>query len=97
VKKKQRLWFGLWAKALGPKEGMNEKEADVIACVRTIVFISYLTTNLVYRGWRLAPLARLMGLKQGYVAIDDELVRPVPCLLPRRAFNSQRNPLKNQH
>jgi DNA (cytosine-5)-methyltransferase 1 len=35
-----------------------------------------------------------MGLKQGYVAIDDELVRPVPCLLPRRAFNSQRNPLK---
>jgi hypothetical protein len=33
-------------------------------------------------------------LKQGYVAIDDELVRPVPCLLPRRAFNSQRNPLK---
>jgi hypothetical protein len=27
---------------------MNEKEADVIACVRTIVFISYMTTNLVY-------------------------------------------------
>jgi hypothetical protein len=25
---------------------MNEKEADVIACVRTIVFISYLATNL---------------------------------------------------
>jgi hypothetical protein len=31
--------------ALGPKEGMNETEADIIACVRTLVFISYLTTN----------------------------------------------------
>jgi len=33
-----------------------EKEADVIACVRTIVFISYMTTNLficagVLRHW----------------------------------------------
>jgi hypothetical protein len=42
--------------ALGPKEGMNEKEADIIACVRTIVFISYLTTNFfivagVLRHW----------------------------------------------
>jgi hypothetical protein len=55
VKKRQR-WFRLWAKALGPKEGMNEKEADVIAYVRTIVFISYMTTNLfivagVLRHW----------------------------------------------
>ena len=55
MKKRQR-WFRLWAKALGPKEGMNEKEADVIAYVRTIVFISYMTTNLfivagVLRHW----------------------------------------------
>ena len=55
MKKRQR-WFRLWAKALGPKEGVNEKEADVIACVRTIVFISYMTTNLfivagVLRHW----------------------------------------------
>ena len=54
--KKRQKWFRLWAKALGPKEGMNEKEADVIACVRTIVFISYMTTNLfivagVLRHW----------------------------------------------
>jgi hypothetical protein len=56
VKKKKALWFRIWAKALGPKEGTNEKEADVIACVRTIVFISYMTTNLfivagVLRHW----------------------------------------------
>jgi len=54
--KKRKGWFRLWAKALGPKEGMNEKEADVIAYVRTVVFISYLTTNLfivagVLRHW----------------------------------------------
>jgi hypothetical protein len=54
--KKRKGWFRLWAKALGPKEGMNEKEADIIACVRTVVFISYMTTNLficagVLRHW----------------------------------------------
>jgi hypothetical protein len=43
--KKRKRWFRLWAKALGPKEGTNEKEADIIAYVRTIVFISYLATN----------------------------------------------------
>jgi hypothetical protein len=55
VKKRKALWR-IWAKALGPKEGMNEKEADIIAYVRTIVFISYMTTNLficagVLRHW----------------------------------------------
>jgi hypothetical protein len=54
--KKRKKWFRLWATALGPKEGMNEKEADIIAYVRTIIFISYLTTNLfivagVLRHW----------------------------------------------
>jgi len=54
--KKRKRWFRLWAMALGPKEGMNEKEADIIACVRTVVFISYLTTNFfivagVLRHW----------------------------------------------
>jgi hypothetical protein len=40
-----KKFFRLWAKSLGPKEGVNEKEADVIAFVRTIVFISYMVTN----------------------------------------------------
>lgn len=35
----------LWAKALGEKAGKNEKEADVIALIRTVVLISYMTTN----------------------------------------------------
>jgi hypothetical protein len=64
VKKRQK-WFRLWAKALGPKEGMNEKEADVIACVRTIVFISYMTTNLVYRVQAFCATGTIDGFEAG--------------------------------
>jgi hypothetical protein len=35
----------MWALAMGPKAGRNEKEADVVALVRTIVLISYMVTN----------------------------------------------------
>ena len=35
----------LWAKALGQKEGRDEREADYIACIRTIILLSYLITN----------------------------------------------------
>lgn len=50
----------LWAKALGEKAGRNEKEADIIAFVRTIIIISYMTTNAfivagVVRHWDDAP------------------------------------------
>jgi hypothetical protein len=46
----------LWAKALGSKEGKHEKEADVVALVRTAILFSYLATNLfivagVVRHW----------------------------------------------
>ena len=75
--------------------GGNEWKRSRRYCLRANHCIYFIPDNkLVYRGRRYTPLARLMGMKQGYVAIDDELVRPVPCLLPRRAFNSQRNPLK---
>ena len=36
----------IWAKALGPKEGKNDREADIIAGIRTLIFISYLVTNV---------------------------------------------------
>jgi hypothetical protein len=35
----------LWARSLGTKEGKNEKEADVVAFVRTIILFSYMLTN----------------------------------------------------
>ncbi len=46
----------LWAKALGEKSSPHNKEADIIALVRTVIFISYLVTNVfiisgVIRHW----------------------------------------------
>ena len=39
-----RLWR-LWAKALGEKAGGTDKEADRIACIRTLIVLSYIITN----------------------------------------------------
>ena len=46
----------LWAKALGEKHGRTDREADTIACIRTLIFVSYMVTNLfiisgVIRHW----------------------------------------------
>lgn len=46
----------LWAKALGEKAGKSKHEADAVAVIRTIIFLSYLGTNLficagVIRHW----------------------------------------------
>lgn len=35
----------LWAYALGQKEGRSNKEADVIAAIRTLIMIQLVTTN----------------------------------------------------
>jgi len=53
--KVKHLWR-LWAKALGEKSGSTDKEADQIACVRTIIVLSYILTNIfiiagVWRHW----------------------------------------------
>ncbi len=50
----------LWCKALGEKVGKNNKEADKVAVVRTIIFATYLITNLficagVVRHWNDTP------------------------------------------
>ena len=54
----------IWAKALGEKYGRTDREADTIACIRTLIFISYLVTNLfiisgVIRHWNDVPTQRL--------------------------------------
>ena len=36
----------LWAKALGEKSGKDNKESDTIAIIRTVIFITYLITNI---------------------------------------------------
>ena len=35
----------IFAKALGAKEGTHEKEADMVALVRTVILFSYMLTN----------------------------------------------------
>jgi len=35
----------LWCHSLGTKSGKNDKEANIIALIRTIIFASYLITN----------------------------------------------------
>ena len=54
----------IWAKALGEKYGRTDREADTIAGIRTLIFISYLVTNLfiisgVIRHWNDIPTERL--------------------------------------
>ena len=59
----------IWAKALGEKYGRDDREADLIAGIRTLIFISYLVTNLfiisgVIRHWNDVPTKRLPVLDQ---------------------------------
>jgi len=34
-----------WAKALGQKEGSNDREADAVASIRTVILFTYFVTN----------------------------------------------------
>ena len=50
----------LWVKALGEKATKNDREADNVACIRTVLFLTYLVTNCfiiagVMRHWNDAP------------------------------------------
>jgi hypothetical protein len=42
---KARLWR-VWSKALGEKSGATDQESDQIACIRTIIVLTYIITNL---------------------------------------------------
>jgi hypothetical protein len=44
-RKRKSIWR-IWAKALGEKSGKDDREADIIAGIRTFIFISYLVTNV---------------------------------------------------
>jgi hypothetical protein len=45
MKKKKKNAWRLLAKALGSKEGKNDKEADKVAFIRLLMFLSILITN----------------------------------------------------
>ena len=40
----RKIWR-IWAKALGEKAGNTDQEADLIACFRTFIVLSYIITN----------------------------------------------------
>ena len=57
---KRKTAFRLWALALGEKAGKHEKEADIIALIRTVILFSYIATNVfivagVIRHWENKP------------------------------------------
>jgi len=37
----------LWAKALGQKASDNDREADLVAIIRTVIALVYIITNIV--------------------------------------------------
>ena len=41
---RRKLWH-LWAKALGEKTGRTTSEADQVAAIRSIIFLTYFLTN----------------------------------------------------
>ena len=67
TKKRKTIWR-IWAKALGEKSGKDDREADYVAILRTIIFITYLTTNIfivsgVIRHWNDIEYVRPETLK----------------------------------
>lgn len=62
----------IWCKALGEKTGKNNKEADRIAIIRTIIFATYLITNFfivagVIRHWNDSPT-------KIYIQMNDSVI-----------------------
>jgi hypothetical protein len=45
MKRKSKTWFRLIAKSLGEKSGKDDREADKIAVIRFLMFLSILITN----------------------------------------------------
>ena len=43
---KRKTAWRIWAKALGEKSGKDDREADTVARIRTLIFVSYLVTNV---------------------------------------------------
>ena len=60
IKTNHKSIWRFWAKALGEKSSKCDRESDKIAIIRTLIFISYLVTNMfivagVIRHWNDVP------------------------------------------
>ena len=68
-----KIWR-IWAKALGAKEGKNDREADIVASIRTLIFVSYLVTNVAIvanavRHWNDVDYQQTCTTKQKHLQI----------------------------
>ena len=43
---KSRSAWRIWARALGEKSGKNDREADIVAGIRTFILLAYMVTNV---------------------------------------------------
>ena len=64
-----RMTWRLWCKALGEKASNCDKESDKVAIIRTLIFFSYMITNIAIvanavRHWNDVPTERLPVLNQ---------------------------------
>ena len=88
--RKNKVWR-LWAKALGEKHGRSDREADTIACIRTLIFISYLVTNLfiisgVIRHWNGPKRLAEIDQRNQTEYLGREPDREVSCLHREQVF-----------
>lgn len=65
----KKLWR-LWCLALGEKASEHDHEADKVAIIRTLIFASYLITNIAivanaWRHWDKQPSSCVQALKKG--------------------------------
>lgn len=68
--KQRKMMWRWWAKALGQKASNKDHEADKVAFIRTVIFLTYLITNCfivagVIRHWNEPPI---------YIEIRKEVV-----------------------
>ena len=66
---RKNVWR-VWAKALGEKASKHDHEADKVALIRTLIFASYLITNIAIvanaaRHWEKQPSGCVQALKKG--------------------------------
>ena len=45
--REHQIMWRLWAKALGEKSGTDDREANIIAIIRSAIVFTYLITNFV--------------------------------------------------
>jgi hypothetical protein len=81
--KKPKNWWYVWSKALGEKASSCNKTSDKVAVVRTIIFATYLITNVAI----VANAIRHWNDKTTvHVYIDSSEIRPY-VTPPKREVN----------